>query len=354
MMKKVFLLFFFIFSLCQWTISTAKSIDKIIFFGDSLSDNGNLYQSFFKIIPKSPPYFQGRFSNGPTWAELVGNYYYHQQYIDYHIYAVGGATAILHAPASNFIAPTNLMLEVNQYFLDSTFQNKSNTLYVIWIGANDYLFDKKTDPKKLTKAVIDQISWAVTTLIARGANHFLLLNLPDLSYIPFAKQNNIVERLSVLSQLHNQQFKDMIVKIKTSYPKINLTSIDVYHIFNEVINNPDPYNKKYHIHITDVTTSCWEGKIYIDAPSMSPSLNEMIQNNVMNQYGHSAQDNRVSQFLASSPSLQTTYQTMRWYDQGIVPCSNADEHLFWDPMHPTRIVHQVLAEIAIERLTKDL
>src|SRR4051812_23986271 len=41
-------------------------------FGDSLSDNGNLYALTSRTQPASPPYYQGRFSNGPTFVELLG------------------------------------------------------------------------------------------------------------------------------------------------------------------------------------------------------------------------------------------------------------------------------------------
>ena len=40
------------------------------FFGDSLSDPGNLFAATGGAIP-SAPYFQGRTSNGPVWAEHV-------------------------------------------------------------------------------------------------------------------------------------------------------------------------------------------------------------------------------------------------------------------------------------------
>ncbi|MGB5596154.1 MAG: SGNH/GDSL hydrolase family protein, partial [Crocosphaera sp.] len=44
--------------------------DQIFIFGDSLSDGGN----FFNIsggFPPEPFYIDGRFSNGPTWAEYL-------------------------------------------------------------------------------------------------------------------------------------------------------------------------------------------------------------------------------------------------------------------------------------------
>lgn len=47
----------------------AQRYDKIVVFGDSYSDVGNIYIATKGAIPLSPPYYQGRFSNGPVWVE---------------------------------------------------------------------------------------------------------------------------------------------------------------------------------------------------------------------------------------------------------------------------------------------
>ena len=75
----------FLLLLLSVTNSYAMAFDQIVFFGDSLSDNGNLYKLFYKILPKSPPYYNGRFSNGPTWAEDVGTYYNENNKVRYKI-----------------------------------------------------------------------------------------------------------------------------------------------------------------------------------------------------------------------------------------------------------------------------
>ena len=44
-------------------------IKDMYVFGDSLSDNGNLFDMTGGLAPPSPPYFDGRFPNGPVWVE---------------------------------------------------------------------------------------------------------------------------------------------------------------------------------------------------------------------------------------------------------------------------------------------
>ena len=52
--------------------ANAQTYNRVVVFGDSLSDNGNLYLATGGTTPLSPPYYQGRFSNGPVFTELLG------------------------------------------------------------------------------------------------------------------------------------------------------------------------------------------------------------------------------------------------------------------------------------------
>jgi hypothetical protein len=63
---------FFPLTVCA---NTEYLFNKIVFFGDSLTDNGNLYSFDFGFLPKSPPYFKGQFSNGFPWSYQVTKYF---------------------------------------------------------------------------------------------------------------------------------------------------------------------------------------------------------------------------------------------------------------------------------------
>lgn len=324
-MLRKFFCYLFLFFYCFKAF--AFTPQEIIFFGDSLSDNGNLYKLLLKLIPKSPPYFEGRFSNGVTWAENVGNYY-HQSNINYKIYAYGGATALFTMPTDEFLAPTNLENEINQYIFESLFKNKSKTLFVIWIGGNDYLFDpkKNNNPQAindLTQKVVDKISWALETLIFNGGRHFLVLNMPDLSLTPFATINDKRQQLHDLSVTHNEKLQHKMSLLKNLHPDSEFLNINVYDIFNEVVNHPEKFNEKYHIHIIDVTHSCWEGGY-------------TYENNIAN------------------PAIKESERIAWAYHRGQEPCQNADEYIFWDRIHPTRVVHTVLSQLIIENMNKYL
>ena len=50
---------------------------RIVLFGDSLSDNGNgSFALTLSAWPADAAYFDGRFSNGPTWIEYVAQAYF--------------------------------------------------------------------------------------------------------------------------------------------------------------------------------------------------------------------------------------------------------------------------------------
>src|SRR5439155_21476778 len=51
--------------------ASAGQFTKLVVFGDSLSDTGNVYAVTAGAVPPSPPYYAGRFSNGPVWAEYL-------------------------------------------------------------------------------------------------------------------------------------------------------------------------------------------------------------------------------------------------------------------------------------------
>ncbi len=58
-------------------------LNQIYIFGESLSDSGNIFTvstaasqllPTISIAPPSPPYFQGRFADGPIWVDEIAQY----------------------------------------------------------------------------------------------------------------------------------------------------------------------------------------------------------------------------------------------------------------------------------------
>lgn len=68
---------------------TSGSIENLVVFGDSFSDDGNgAWVLTNHTWPADPAYYGGRFSNGPIWAEYVA------KALGWNLfdYAIGGGT----------------------------------------------------------------------------------------------------------------------------------------------------------------------------------------------------------------------------------------------------------------------
>ncbi len=346
----------FLFSLLFCISAQAKQqFDQIIFFGDSLTDNGNIYKVLLKVLPKSPPYFEGRFTNGYTWAEHVGKYFHEKQSTDYKIYAYGGATAVFRLPSDQFVDLTTLELEVNLYLIQSLFEDRSNHLFTIWIGGNDYLYGQNDNPNTLTDNVIAKINWAMSTLKYYGANNFLILNLPDLAMTPQGHTQGSIEKLHNLTVMHNQKLAVALQAFKKTNPDIHITTVDIFDLFNQFIVSPSEMNKKYHVNITNTRQSCWEGGYFLNQYLSEENVMSDLRQSMLNEKSFVNQKQKLqgmSRLILQTPSLTQTYLLGKSYTYGNVPCVNPNEYLFWDFIHPTQTVHWVLSQVVLEQLAK--
>lgn len=315
-MKKIIVIFLFLF--CQNLF--AAPINKIVFLGDSLTDNGNLYKAFFNIIPKSPPYFAGEFSNGHVWSDFISQYYHDRNGVKAENYAVGGTTVILRSPTQGAL-PYDLDEEINNFlFYNLLNKEKNKILFAVWMGANDYLDEVQQNPDSLTTDVVNKIISDLTLLIDKGGEHFLLLGMPDLSLTPYATVHNMVERLRTVSQLHNEKLVAALNNLKIQYPQVDILFMDIGSMLTDIVNHPDQYNQQYHTHITNTTQSCWSGGYTTKK--------------------HSLLETRV----ASSTALSETYHVGTLFEDGVKPCDHPEEFVFWDKLHPTTVTHQILAD----------
>lgn len=325
-MKKrawLFLLFFVATSVF------AQAVKDLVFFGDSLSDNGNLYR-WVKIVPKSPPYYEGRFSNGPTWAEWVSDYFHQKYQMEAQNYAVGGATTIFRGVIG--AVPYDLSMEVSSYLKQAQKNDRASTLYFIWIGANDYFDEKSQAPDLLVAEVMNGILSQVRLLIENGGRQFVFLDLPDFAKVPFTQHLSQAEinRFQTLNQLHHKKLQDSVNYLKKVYPKYAFLYVDVYSIFSDLMENISFYNQKYGKTIYNTTESCWTGG-----------------------YRLTPGDNTEAASFAHSVTLTEAYRVGVAQGFGEAACPDPDGYLFWDKMHPTAVMHQVVASMMIDILEKE-
>lgn len=161
----------------------ADPFRSVVVFGDSLSDNGNLYKASLGSYPP-PPYYNGRFSNGPVAVEQLAS----NLGVPLVDFAFGGATS----------GTTNLV-GVQTGFpglpgVTTEFQGANlgagvlgSALTVVWGGANDFqLLSNPTvsQSQALAAVAASNIVKIVQGLQAEGATTILVPNLPDLGKTP--------------------------------------------------------------------------------------------------------------------------------------------------------------------------
>ena len=279
---------------------SAVPLNNMVVFGDSLSDNGNLYEYLKHQLPLSPPYFKGRFTNGPVWIEhLIKSYYPTTSNAHLFDYAFGGAGVLEEEDDDD--ALFTLRREMNSYFLAHQEKADERSLYVMWIGSNNYL-GVPDDIEASVSAVILGIEHGLQRLVNNGAKHILVVNVPDLGRTPAARDFDAVESLTALSKRHNVLLEKMILDFKQRYPDVQWVYFDINLMFDDMMSDPVAFG------FTNIKDTCYE---------------EIMPNAL-------ARSNSVLKMVSS-----------------IKPKMKADAcegYLFFDPVHPTGPAHRLMAE----------
>lgn len=331
-LKRVFAGLFCLSALsCQAVF--AAEIDKIIVFGDSLSDNGNVYAisaaahkvvPLVPVIPNTSVYYHGRFSNGPVWADDLAK----NMNVDLKDYAYGGAW-IEPITVSKLSMPISVPMQVNFFLVEAAMDfNTSKHLYVIWAGGNDYI-NGRSDPEYATTNSVnilkDQIDW----LRYYGAKNFLIMNLPDISLTPEVTRRGAVAVADAkqITLMHNRKLEDMIKREQADNPQDKIILGDFTDYMDDVVANPGKYNLK------NVKDACYGG-------GFTYNLSDSMDSREV----AAAKEANID--IVNNSSLHEAYLVSRLASSGKKPCSNPEDYLFWDHLHPTRTAHQIVATMS--------
>ncbi|MFA5961011.1 MAG: SGNH/GDSL hydrolase family protein [Tatlockia sp.] len=285
-----------VFALLFSSLSLANPLKDIVVFGDSLSDNGNIYEFMGHRLPQSPPYYSGRFSNGLLWVEHLAQSYYPDN-ASAHLfdYAFGGAGVSFDIGDEDLFS---LRREMDVYLSSHEGKADENSLFVVWIGANNYLGLPEEVEDTLTQ-VNAGIARDLRYLVAAGARHILVVNLPDLGTTPAAVELGSKETLSYFSKRHNALLLNTVNELKQENPDVQWIHFDANNGVKEFIKSPEKYG------FTNVTESCYDTLIDKHAP------NTMLS-------------------IAANVKIQED--------------ATCEGYLFFDRVHPAAPAHRLLAE----------
>ncbi|WP_432773133.1 SGNH/GDSL hydrolase family protein [Francisella salimarina] len=322
--------------------SKLKDIERILIFGDSLSDTGNLYGYTNGIIPRSTPYYRGMFSNGSVWTTMLSGTL--ENKIPISNYAVGGATAVFEPSWTDLGLPYTIGTELQAYSLDNGAHDTNKNLAIFFIGANDYLtISANQDPsllKNIASEITDKIIAAIKTV---NAQKTLVIGLPNLGLTPESKNIGNQNLLKEVSSLHNQILKQF------AEDQTNIEFVDMNPIFEMLVNNTDNFNKKYHTSINPNKTnqSCWSGGYFSynpDGQNPKDFYENLLRSNskpLLLQESENISSGELD--MSKIPLTPDITSAILAAETGKL-CDNPQEYIFWDGVHPTYQVHKALFE----------
>lgn len=209
-----------LFSLClmlPFEASAQPPFNQVVFFGDSLSDTGNL-ACREGLLPPQFSFGGLRASNGPLaiehFAASLGlpfdatpSFYLDNTHCPLvesgNNYAVGGATAIW--PGSE-----DLLIQVINFLVDNSHEVDENTLFVLFIAGNDLIAASELPPfiaDIFINISVDNISTSIDLLNSWGARDFLVVQGPNIGRLPMF--NNDLSRAAFATAI-SEAFNDRL------------------------------------------------------------------------------------------------------------------------------------------------
>jgi outer membrane lipase/esterase len=279
------------------TAASAQTYGRLVVFGDSLSDNGNLFLASGGTQPTSPPYFQGRFSNGPVFTELLGfNAARFNGPVTGSInFAYGGSRT------DNVVAfPPGMRQQLTTYTAaGGTF--RSTDLVSILGGANNIfqslgLFSvlppaQQGNPTGFVTPAINgavaDMNFLVGDVASRGAGTILVTNLPRLGLTPQFRPTPLAALADFAGSTFNSGLQTALLTLAPTRPNTNIILFDLAKVSDVLATNPGRFG------LTNVTEACFNG---------------------------------------------------------VTVCSNPDSYLYWDGVHPTAAGHRLVAALASDYL----
>lgn len=240
------------FVMVAFTASNTPSqpINQLYIFGDSLSDIGNVFRTTAGAYPPSPPYYQGRYSNGPVWVEHLASQLTFNPKQNVNL-AYGGATT----GGDSFNGVPGLLAQVNSFNKSHQHLNP-NAFYILWAGANDYLYGtaNSTTP-------VANISAAIQSLSTAGARKILIANLPDLGNLPATRNSGNSQTLNALTSAHNLGLAKSLDALHQKFgSNTQIIELNVNSLYKQAISQPAKFG------FTNVTAACLYNRTSCDNP----------------------------------------------------------------------------------------
>lgn len=292
--------------------TAADAFSGIYFFGDSLTDTGNVTTVYEKLprvpgepatIP-GPPYDpEGRASNGPLYADVLAQGLGFDALASErggHNFAFGGARTRYQIYGDPYLG---IKAQVSA-FMSRPGPADPGALYVVWGGTNnlqDIFGGRETDtagqPIPDVAGTLSDINEVLQRLYDEGARHLLVPNAPDLGLAPRVRQRGPEAQAAAtqLVQRYNAGLSLLLDRFSATHANADVHRFDSFSFLDRIVSNGADFG------FQNTTDPCYTG----------------------DDIG-----------FASGGSL----------------CSNPDAYFFWDSVHPTTRVHALLGQAMLSAI----
>ncbi|WAO94734.1 Hypothetical protein NCS54_01233200 [Fusarium falciforme] len=226
-----------------------RLFSRLIVFGDSFSDNGNgAWVASNGTWPVDPAYFNHSFSNGPKWNDIAADV------LDLELInlATGGATTdndfVAGGTGASSTIPVPSADDQITAFLSRDKPTETD-VFVLWIGANDILFNTSITGIEVTSL----ISKHVNRLYRAGIQNLILANYNNATTFPATYNSSDYNIPSV--QAFAGDLTIGLIDIAAGYSGFFRTAfVDIGALFLDIMERPTRYNidQKY----VDPPTAC--------------------------------------------------------------------------------------------------
>ncbi|WP_312063339.1 autotransporter domain-containing protein [Brevundimonas sp.] len=269
----------------------AQSYNRLVVFGDSLSDNGNLYLATGGTTPTSPPYYQGRFSSGPVFTERLGfNAANFMGPVSGSInYAFGGARTDSQA------SPMGMRVQLAQYQSRGGVFGAGDLVSILG-GANNIFqglpaAGASSNPQgsiaPVALGAAADMNFIVGSVAQAGAGTILVTNLPKLSLTPQFRATPAAPLADYAVTTFNGALLTGLNATAAARPGTNIIMMDLFKIGDVIAANPGAFG------VSNVTQPCFNG---------------------------------------------------------VTVCANPNDYFYFDGVHPTATGHAVIARLANDYL----
>ncbi|SMY06439.1 SGNH/GDSL hydrolase family protein [Flavimaricola marinus] len=290
----------------------------LVFFGDSLSDSGNLYDQTDGILPEFARNMiggaDGQISNGEVWSQQIGALFGSETVLNY---AVAGAEAVGTQLLGDFLSESvppalflvepndaalawdmNLGAQIDRFLADTAGQTGASYTAVVMIGGNDFAnLDLTASAEEVLAAALpvatavaeNTISAVSELLLAAGSGveQVVVVSMPEFSFYP---------AFSDADPADLAQFDALVAEMNAEI-EAQVAAL------NDSLGGD-----------TDVV-------LYIDFEQLSDAL---------------ADD--ASSFGLVAPSNLTLSE-----DGAVLAEFDDDQVMFWDDLHPSEATHGIIA-----------